>query len=203
MVREPNSPFHERPSQRLAALAERIAAVRGKAIACFGTMDLTLLGDDGRPTRMMQADQSLYLHPERPRIVGPSAMVVGRNHYPDIVLEVDRTTDVRRHKLQLYEAWGFPELWVDVPDESPRPAAGLRPGMTIYTLAGSVYETELERRAAMMRTLMIARGLEVAADFPLHEPLFREADVDDAAVAAMSCVDEEDFVARLRQASYR
>ena len=282
MVREPNSPFHERPSQRLAALAERIAAVRGKAIACFGTMDLTLLGDDGRPTRMMQADQSLYLHPERPRIVGPSAMVVGRNHYPDIVLEVDRTTDVRRHKLQLYEAWGFPELWVDVPDESPRPAAGLRPGMTIHTLAGGAfevvaesrafpgwtaeeihvalneehlsertvtwlervgaelgardgtgpdddlmlrslrdkaraegkaqgkaqgieeaYETELERRAAMMRTLMIARGLEMAADFPLREPLFRQADVDDAAVAALSCVDEEDFVARLRQASYR
>lgn len=286
MVREPTSPFHERPSHRLSALAERIAAVRGKAIVCFGTMNLTLLGEDGCPARMMQADQSLYLHPERPRIVGPAAMVVGQNHYPDIVLEVDRTTDVRRHKLKLYEAWGFPELWVDVPDESPRPAAGLRSGMTICALAdgafetvaesrafpgwtaeeihlalneehlsertatrlervgaalgardgtgpdddlmlrslrdkaraeglaqgkaegmaagmAEAYETELERRAAMMRTLMIARGLEVAANFPLHEPLFREADVDDAAVAAMSCVDEEDFLARLQQAAGR
>ena len=282
MVREEVSPFHERPSHRLAALAERIAAVRGKAIVCFGTMSLTLMGEDGRPARMMQADQSLYLHPERPRVVGPQAMVVGENHYPDVVLEVDRTTDVRRHKLKLYEAWGFPELWVDVPDESPRPAAGLRPGMTIYALTadkleavaqsrafpgwtaeqihlalneeqlskgtvrclervGAVlgeregtgpdddlmlrslrdkaraeglakgkawgmaeaYKTELERRAAMVRAVMIARGLEVAADFPLHEPIFREADVDDAGVAALSCMDAEDFIARLRQAAYR
>ena len=278
MVREDVSPFHERPSHRLAALAERIAAVRGKAIVCFGTMSLTLMGEDGRRARMMQADQSLYLHPERPRIVGPQAMVVGENHYPDVVLEVDRTTDVRRHKLKLYEAWRFPELWVDVPDESPRPAAGLRRGMTIYALIGDKleavaqsrafpgwtaeqihlalneerlskgtvqclervgavlgeregtgpdddlmlrslrdkaraeglaqgmaqgYKTELERRAAMVRAVMIARGLEVAADFPLHEPLFRQADVDDAGVAAFSCLDEEDFVARLRQAAHR
>ena len=293
MVSEDVSPFHERPSHRLAALAERIAAVRGKAIVCFGTMSLTLLGDDGRPTRMMEADQTLYLHPEQPRIVGPERMVVGQNQYPDVVLEVDRTTDVRRHKLKLYEAWGFPELWVDVPDQSPRPAAGLRPGMTIYArndckpdklevvaesrafpgwtaeqihtalneeelspqtvqclerlgavlgeregtgpdddlmlrslrdkaraealaagrAAGlaqgmaqglaEAFETELERRASMVRAVMIARGLEVAADFPLHEPIFRDADVDDAGLAALSCADEEDFVARLLQAAYR
>ena len=46
-------------------------------------------------------------------------MVVGENHYPDVVLEVDYSTDVRRAKLQLYEAWGFPEVWVDVPERSP------------------------------------------------------------------------------------
>ena len=39
---------------------------------------------------------------------------------PDVVLEVDNTTDVRRNKLGLYESWGFPEVWVEVPDE-PEP----------------------------------------------------------------------------------
>ena len=36
------------------------------------------------------------------------------------------TTDVRRGKLALYESWGFPELWVEVPDvQSPSRPAGL------------------------------------------------------------------------------
>ena len=131
-VREPNSPIHEFPSQRLAALGERIAQVRGHPILCFGTMNLALPGKDGRPGRMMQADQSLYLQPQHANLVGPKAMTVGENHYPDIVLEVDYTTDIRRHKLKLYEAWGFPEVWVDVPDESTR--SGDVHGTTIYVL---------------------------------------------------------------------
>ena len=36
-------------------------------------------------------------------------MVVGEHDFPDVVLEVDRTTDVRRWKLGMYESWGFPE----------------------------------------------------------------------------------------------
>ena len=144
------SPHHERPAQLLSALAELIAAVRGKPIRCFGTMDLALPGEGGRPARTMQADQSLYLHPERCNLVGPSAMVVGENHYPDVVLEVDRTTDVRRHKLKLYEAWGFPELWVEVPDGSPRPRA--QHGATIYVLeenalGESAFQIAAESRA--------------------------------------------------------
>ena len=265
-VREPTSPYHERPSQRLAALAERIAIVRGHPIECFGTMDLLLLGPDGRPARMMQADQSLYLHPHRANIVGPSAMVVGENHYPDVVLEVDLSTDVRRHKLKLYEAWGFPELWVDVPDEAQHPrkprgtmlyvlcdgafqeAAESRafPGWraedihqalneeqlsarTVATLErlGAVlgeregtgpdddpmlrsqrqqarleglqeaFASELERCAAMVRFLMVSRHLEVAADFPLGQPGFAEADPERLMSAAMNCENEADFLSRL------
>ena len=45
---------------------------------------------------------------------------VGLDALPDVVLEVDNTTDVRRGKLGLYESWGFPEVWVVVPDE-PEP----------------------------------------------------------------------------------
>lgn len=145
MVREPTSPGHELPSQILAALAERIAQVRGKPIRCFGSMDLALFGEDGRPRRIMQADQSLYLHPERTNIVKQTAMVVGENQYPDVVLEVDRSTDVRRHKLKLYEAWGFPEVWVDVPEAAPNPRKAR--GTTIYLLAGDAYSPAPESRA--------------------------------------------------------
>ena len=281
-VREPPSPYHERPSQRLAALAERIAQVRGHPIQCFGTMDLMLPKPDGQPGRLMQADQSLYLHPHRANIVGPKAMVVGENHYPDVVLEVDLTTDVRRHKLKLYEAWGFPELWVDVPEKAWRPRKPRR--TTIYLLDDGVLQEaeesrafpgwraedihvalneeqlseqtvatlerigavlgerggtgpdddpllrsqrrrarqegreagrqegfeagrqaalrealagELARRAAMVRWLMISRHLEVAADFPLRECGFAEADPEQVIAAAAACRDEADFLARV------
>ena len=277
------SPSHERPSQRLATLAERISAVRGHPIQCFGTMDLALLGADGKPERVMQADQSLYLHPQRANIVGPSAMAVGWNHYPDVVLEVDRTTDVRRNKLKVYAAWGFPEVWVEVPEDSPRPRKLW--GTTIHLLEGGAYRrageslafpgwragdihralnearlsertvailervgaalgaragtgpdddpllrsqrrqarqtgraegraegeakgraesraeafaSELVRRAVMVRHLMMRRGLDVAADFPLGEPGFAEAAFMAVVDAAAACEDEADFLALLR-----
>ena len=270
-VREPTSPYHERPSQRLAVLAERIAQVRGHPLQCFGTMDLVLPGPDGRPGRLMQADQSLYLHPHRANLVGPKAMVVGENHYPDVVLEVDLTTDVRRHKLTLYEAWGFPELWVDVPDNAWRPRKPR--GTTVYVLDDGVLREsaesralpgwraedihialneerlsertvavlerigavlgaragtgpdddpllrsqrrqarqegfkagrqaarkeglarELEGLAAMVRSVMISRHLDVAEDFPLREPGFADADPTHVIAAAAQCRDEADFL---------
>ena len=144
MVREP-SPGHELPSQKLAALAERIASVRGKPIRCYGAMGLALRGKDGGLVRIMQADQALYLHPERVDLAGQKAMVVGEHDFPDVVLEVDRTTDVRHHKLGIYGAWGLPEVWVDVPDEAPRPRAPR--GTTIYLLQGDAYEAAEESRA--------------------------------------------------------
>lgn len=127
-VRDAPGPDHELPSEILTRITERIAMRRGKPIASFGTMGLP--ATDEHPMRVMSADQSIYLHPERANIVGPSAMVVGENHYPDVVLEVDLTTDVRRNKLKLYEAWGFPELWVVVPERSERRRSAR--GTTIY-----------------------------------------------------------------------
>ena len=44
---------------------------------------------------------------------------------PDVVLEVDHTTDVRRRKLGIYMECGFPEIWVLVPWESSRRDRGL------------------------------------------------------------------------------
>ena len=58
------------------------------------------------------------------------------------------TTDVRRGKLALYESWGFPELWVDVPDAmSPSRPAGLRPGLTIHLLEERVFRPAPSSRA--------------------------------------------------------
>ena len=111
-VCEPTSPYHEQPSHTLAALTHGIAGVRGSPIKCYGTMDLLVRDACGSQRWIMQADQSVYLHPLRAGLPGPSAMVVGENDFPDVVLEVDYSTDVRRGKLSLYESWGFPEVWL-------------------------------------------------------------------------------------------
>lgn len=60
--------------------------------------------------------------------------------YGSMDLEVDHTTDVRRSKLALYEAWGFPEVWVEVPEIGTRSRPkGLLPGLTIYRLESGKY----------------------------------------------------------------
>ena len=148
MVREPTSPTHETPSHGLAGLVERIAAVRGSSIKCYGSMDLLRRDARGEPRRIMQADQTVYLYPRRAELLGASAMVVGRHNYPDVVLEVDHTTDVRRGKLKLYESWGFPEVWVEVPERwvASRPR-GLVAGLTIHLLEDGVYRESPESLA--------------------------------------------------------
>ena len=61
---------------------------------------------------------------------------------------VDNTTDVRRGKLSLYESWGFPEVWVEVPEHfSPSRPAGLRPGLTIHLLEGGRLRPAASSRA--------------------------------------------------------
>ena len=110
-------------------------------------MDLELRGEDGERRRIMQADQSVYLHPERSRLPD-RGMILGEHDSPDVVLEVDFTTDVRRGKLGLYEEWGFPEVWVEVPDRySPSRPARRRPGVTIHLFEEGAYRTAPESRA--------------------------------------------------------
>ena len=145
---EPTTPYHERPSRLVTRLAELIGRVRGSPIESYGSMDLLLRDADGEPRRIMQADESVYLHPARSRLPGPAAMVVGEDDFPDVVLEVDHTTDARRGKLALYEEWGFPEVWVEVPDApSPSRARGRRPGLTIHVLEHGRYRVAAESRA--------------------------------------------------------
>ena len=148
MVREGPMPAHEGPGQSLGMLVARIAAVRGSPIKCYGAMVLMVEGPDGEPVRLMQADQTLYIDPEKTHLIGARAMLVGSHNFPDVVLEVDNTTDVRRGKLKIYEAWGFPELWVDVPDAHPasRPKSRVSE-LTIYLLEDGIYRPAPESRA--------------------------------------------------------
>ena len=105
-------------------------------------MDLERHDERGGKWRILQADQSLYLYPGRVRLPSGTGMVIDEGDFPDVVVEVDHTTDVRRGKLSLYESWGFPEVWVEVPDSyaSSRPA-GVRPETTVHLLEGHAHRT--------------------------------------------------------------
>ncbi len=141
-VCEPTSIYHEQPSRMLVRMAERVASLRGSPIACFGSADLLRRDATGRKRWLMQADEVLYLHPHRTRIEGP-AIEVDTDPLPEVVLEVDHSTDVRRRKLGIYQASGFPEIWVLVPWESSVRA----PGLVIHVRRGDVYREEAESRA--------------------------------------------------------
>ncbi len=164
VVREPTSVYHEGPGQQLIGLLTRIGAVRGAPIVTLGTADLVLRDAKGDRQRILQADQMVYLDPVETRPRG-MYVEVGSDHLPDVVLEVDYTTDVRRGKLGLYEAWGFPEVWVEVPDGgSPR----RRPGLTIHRRAAGGY-----RPAAASVALPGWTAVEIHA--ALNEPVLSEA----------------------------
>ncbi len=147
MICDPVSVYHEHAGQRLRELLTLIAQVRGSPIATFGAADLLLRDADGAWRRILEADQTVYLHPRTTRPQG-ARIEVGADTLPDVVLEVDNTTDVRRGKLALYESWGFPEVWVEVPERSsPSRPAGLRPGLTIYLLEEGRFRTAPASRA--------------------------------------------------------
>lgn len=147
VVREPTTRFHEQPSHQLAGLARLIAAARGSLIQAYGTTDLVRFDTRGKPHVLMQADQILYLRPPPPEELTPKVDVDGGD-LPDVVLEVDYSTDVRVRKLPLYEAWGFPEVWVDVPDAlSPSRPKSRVSGLTIHVLEGGRFLTVGSSRA--------------------------------------------------------
>ena len=141
-VCEPTSIQHEGPSRRLVQMAERVAALRGSRIAYLGSSDLVRRDAAGRKRWLMQADEVLYLHPERTRLRGPS-IDVDADPLPDVVLEVDHSTDVRRRKLDIYQESGFPEIWVLVPWEASRRT----PGLAIHVRRGEGYREEAASRA--------------------------------------------------------
>ena len=133
---------HEQPTHRLTWLASRLSSVRGSPVECFGSVSLGRREATGRRRWVMQADQIVYLHARRSRPAGP-VVHVGEDDLPDVVLEVDHTTDVRRWKLKVYMEWGFPEIWVSAPWEG-----SLRsPGLTIHVRAKDGYRESPESLA--------------------------------------------------------
>ena len=87
---------------------------RGAAITVVGSADL-VVRDGKSHRRVMQADESVYLQTADAPEDGPW-IEAGVHRLPDVVLEVDYSTDARRYKLGVYETWGFPEVWIEVPD---------------------------------------------------------------------------------------
>ena len=134
---------HEVPSRRLVEMATRVASVRGSRIGYLGSADLVRLDAKGRKRWLMQADELLYLRADRMRLHGSSALDVDEDPLPDVVLEVDHTTDVRRRKLGIYKECGFPEIWVLVPWASSVRTLGL----TIHVRRDGGYRTEASSRA--------------------------------------------------------
>ena len=121
-------------------MATRVGALRGSRIACFGSADLVRLDTAGRKRWLMQAHEVLYLHPDRTRLRGSAIDV---DPLPDVVLEVDDTTDVRRRKLKIYKGSGFPEIWVLVPWE----ASVRAPELTIHIRRKDGYREAASSRA--------------------------------------------------------
>ena len=89
-VCEPTSIEHEGPSRRLVQMAGQFQMLRGSRIACFGSADLLRVDAAGRKRWLMQADEVLYLRPDRVRLQGP-AIEVERDPLPEVVLEVDHS----------------------------------------------------------------------------------------------------------------
>ena len=161
LVREPMSLVHEDPLGMLGRLVERIAQVRGSAIVCRGAPSLRIVDPESGALRAIQPDQTVYLHPESLEEPGPLYWTAGEDSPPDVVVEVDNTTDVRGNRLKLYEAWGFPEVWVEVPDVyMPSRRRGLKPGLRIHLLEeGRYVESEASRAFPGWRAKEIHRGL--------------------------------------------
>ena len=139
---------HELPGGRLVGLCAIIAGVRGARIACFGHTSFLQRDERGERLRLLEADESVYVYPDRSRIPLDSVLMVGEHDLPDVILEVDNTTDVRRGKLALYESWGFPEVWVEVPEvQTPGRPRGLVRGLTVYRLEGGRFRAAPESEA--------------------------------------------------------
>ena len=150
---------HEEPRTRLVEVVKDIAKVRGKPIAMFGSTDLQ--ERDARGTRLVAAEADEIIYLDRPDEF-PDNVVVGRLRLPDVVFEVDLTTDVRERKLALYASWGVPELWVEVP-EAPMPSKRKAPGLTIHVLREGRFQLSAESAAFPTWT---AREIHAALNEP-------------------------------------
>ena len=151
LLREPTGFPHEYSSRRLVVLVHEIGRTRGSRIVSGGSVDIVQRDAEGRRQLVLQADESIYLHPSRDRPAG-LYVEVGSDSLPDVVLEVDFSTDVRlgrrgrAGKLADYAAWGLREIWVEVPD-TVRSTGRRRPGLTIFLHRGSGYVEASSSRA--------------------------------------------------------
>jgi Uma2 family endonuclease len=167
-VAEPAKAPHEKPLARLAEFMKQVAMVRGSPILLGRAAGLELLDADRRQVRAMHPDEMVFLDPEREGRIGSTYAWGSDQEHPDVVVEVDDTTDVRRNKLLVYADWGFPEVWVEVPEAySPSRSPGRQPGLTIYLLESGAYrESEESRAFPGLRAEEMHRVLNERAESP-------------------------------------
>ena len=135
------------PLEMLGRLTERIASVRGLAIVCRGQTGIWRTFGVGQ-TRRIDLDQMVFLDPRALHHPDPVGATLREHPNPDVVVEVDSTTELRQYRRDLYEEWGFPEVWLEVPDVfAPTDLAVLRPGLTIHLLEAGRYVRSQTSRA--------------------------------------------------------
>ena len=128
VAREGATPFHEALPSALARILERVAMFRGSPIDCMGSTDLRFHTPEGELLGFIQADQLVYLRPERTALLDAGEMVVGTSRFPDVVLEVDNTTDPQKPAAALRAGrisrglGGSPGP--PIPGRAPEPAIG-------------------------------------------------------------------------------
>ena len=83
VAREGATPFHEALPSALAKILERVAMFRGSPIDCMGATDLRFHTPEGELLGFIQADQLVYLRPERTALLDAGEMVVGTSRFPD------------------------------------------------------------------------------------------------------------------------
>lgn len=130
---------------RLAGLAERIAGLRGASIVVLPAKDIRARGGDGKSRRIGLAEEVVYARPTAARVVG-DVVEIKDGELPDVVLQVDLGADDRR-ALSRYEKWGFPEVWVEVPDRRSKSRLEPRPGLAIHLLTRLGYVRSLASAA--------------------------------------------------------
>ena len=158
ILAEPATLYHEVPSAGVAGLVEMISQARGSKILTVGSASLVQFGLQEQREVLMQPDAMFFL--ERPWPRGRT-IDIDDGPLPDVVLEVDHTTDVRHRKLEVYASWGFPEVWVEVPaPEWMASRSSGRPGLTIYLLEGGGYvESAVSRAFPGWRAAEIHRAM--------------------------------------------
>ena len=85
-------PVHENAPNLLSELLTRMCLERGSRFLLAGAVYLMERDEDGEPRQVLVADQTVYLDRSvwRPR---DPAVVLGVDPLPDVLLEVDHTTD--------------------------------------------------------------------------------------------------------------
>ncbi len=144
-IAESTTTFHEYGARRLTRLTWMMAMRRGSPITVVGSADF-VVREENRHRRVMQADESVYLRMED--ALEDPWIEAGVHCLPDVVLEVDHSTDARRYKLGVYESWGFPEVWIEVPDADwlHRPG-NRRSALAIHVLEGGRYREAASSRS--------------------------------------------------------